>query len=114
MFDWADPNKNGVTDAFDPNKNGVADSFDPSKNGVGDVYSPKIFKAVGSTLEDFGNKVVQGLDDGLGFFAKYLMPDLSKKKGTGSSGTDNSIYLYGLIAVVGVGGYIYYNRKKSI
>ena len=34
FFDFLDPNKNGVANAFDPNKNGVANAFDPNKNGV--------------------------------------------------------------------------------
>jgi hypothetical protein len=41
MWDWADPNKNGLNasiahtrDVLDPQKNGVAQAFDPEKNGV--------------------------------------------------------------------------------
>lgn len=36
-WDFLDPNKNGVANAFDPNKNGVANVFDPNKNGVNDL-----------------------------------------------------------------------------
>lgn len=81
MWDWLDPNKNGVAKAFDPNQNGVAKAFDPNQNGVAKAFSNAFdpqknnvaatvnqalgtvadaFKPGGSA-EDFGKKIASAL-----------------------------------------------------
>lgn len=59
IFDFLDPNKNGLARAFDPNRNGVkkglAKAFDPNKNGITKFVKDKgidkfITKTLPSTL----------------------------------------------------------------
>ena len=61
MWDWADPNKNGVAKAFDPNKNGVAKAFDPNQNGVAKAFEPVKDVAVNTFTPQLGRDITSGL-----------------------------------------------------
>jgi hypothetical protein len=50
MWDWADPNKNGVAKAFDPNQNGVAKAFEPVKDVAEKTFTPQLGRDITSGL----------------------------------------------------------------
>ena len=81
VFDFLNPNKNGISKAFDPKRNGVAKAFDPKRNGVAKAFDPKrngVTKAfdpkknglnksimrTGQKIKDVAYKIGSVVDDG--------------------------------------------------
>ena len=96
MWDWADPNKNGVSNAFDPNKNGVANAFDPNKNGITSFatnaanqvanQAKNLVSPYTSQIENFGTKTLPSflIHQGLPAVGEFA----GSKLGLGQQGRD--------------------------
>jgi len=87
MWDWADPNKNGVARAFDPNQNGVARAFAPVTNVVQQVpRTPEDFRRrIQDELEKRGLNNKNALQ-GLKTTGHYVIPATTSALG-GAAGT---------------------------
>ncbi len=69
IWDWADPNRNGVANAFDPNRNGVANAFDPNRNGVANAFDP-YKNGVANAFDPNKNGITTGINN----FATKTLP----------------------------------------
>ena len=86
MFDFLDPNKNGVAAAFDPNRNGVADSFRPeTMKRRGKKIGAYVIPAAGSALGGVAGSYLGGPIGGVAGSAagKYAGDEAVKQMGSG-------------------------------
>ena len=77
MWDWLDPNKNGVAKAFDPNQNGVAKAFDPNQNGVAKAFDPNqngVTQAFKKAFDPAQNGVASSVNKALSTVTSAFQP----------------------------------------